>query len=341
MHHMPIHRHAVRALILACAASAVHTAAIAQSGTGTQGTGSHPAVPVYSGYFQPGFTLDSDGSGGFFLKRARFSATAAFSGPVSWKVQAELAGQPKLLDAILRVRFLPGLTLSAGQFKIPVSRENLLSSGKLITISRSRIVEALTARSGDPLGNQNGRDIGIAFEGAITGRQRTLIEYTLAVINGSGINRTDVDRWKDVAARIAVTPWRNVTLAVSALCGRHRYSGIDGTGRSRTGADIAWTPGPFLFIAEYLQGLDGRVETSGWYLLARFPLSGDRLDGVCTYDRFTTNDPLQDKTSDTVTIGLDYRVNPHTCVMVNHTLTGRDVHKRICGATLVMLQTGF
>lgn len=342
MHHILIPRPRFQLLILACAVSVMQTAANARSENGDQSTMPLKPAPKFSGYFQPCFSLDRHGTGTFFLKRARCTASASLSRSVSWKMQAELAGQPKVLDVLLRITLAPAVRFSAGQFKIPVSRENLLSSGALISFSRSRVVEALTARSSDPLGNQNGRDTGIKLEGDITLNQRKAVEYAIAFINGSGINHSDNNRRKDLAVRVAAMPLSSLTLAVSSYIGRYRFSPGEGSvmNRNRIGGDITWAPGSCLFIAEYLRGRDGETEKYGWYLQALFPLAGDNLFGVLKFDRFTADCAHPENSSTIFILGLNYEIDTHTRLMIEYSLPDDAFRKSTCGTTIIMMQTG-
>ncbi len=78
-----------------------------------------------------------------------------------------VSGGQLLLDAILGYKVTSSLKINIGQFFIPFSQENITSNTKLETINRSQVVEALTTRGKDVIGNQNGRDIGIQVSGSI------------------------------------------------------------------------------------------------------------------------------------------------------------------------------
>ena len=55
-----------------------------------------------SGYFQTGFSTDDALNNTFYIRRARISLSGTFyqgqAGKLEYKVQAELAGSPKLVD---------------------------------------------------------------------------------------------------------------------------------------------------------------------------------------------------------------------------------------------------
>jgi len=120
-----------------------------------------------TGYTQVRYRVRDDNNDTFDIRRARLALKGDIIQRFSYKLQFEFGGtHQKLLDAELGYELDAHFKLSVGQFKIPFSLENLVSSAKLDTINRSQVVEALTARSKDVLGNQNGRDIGIKITGS-------------------------------------------------------------------------------------------------------------------------------------------------------------------------------
>ena len=104
---------------------------------------------------------------GFDIRRARLDIKGNISPFWGYRVQFDLAGTPKLVDAYAELKLNDQFNFTIGQAKIPLSLENLTSSNKLELIDRSQAVEALVARGKDVGGNQNGRDIGIQLGGTI------------------------------------------------------------------------------------------------------------------------------------------------------------------------------
>ena len=82
-----------------------------------------------------------------------------------YRFQAEFAGTPKLLDIYGECKLASYFNITFGQFKVPFSLENIANTPKLETIDLSQVVEAMTARGKDVIGNHNGNDIGIQFYG--------------------------------------------------------------------------------------------------------------------------------------------------------------------------------
>jgi tetrahydromethanopterin S-methyltransferase subunit G len=144
----------------------------------------------------------------FDIRRARVDLKGSITPVFSYRLQADFAGNPKLLDAYGEIKLADYFTITAGQFKIPFSMENLAPVNKMEMIDFSQVVEALVARTKDVIGNQNGRDIGVQFGGTIFKiKDLPLIEYRLGVFNGSGINVADTaNSAKDIVGRLIFTP---------------------------------------------------------------------------------------------------------------------------------------
>ena len=111
----------------------------------------------------------------FRIRRARMKIQSDLNNRMELKMQMDIAGsQPKLLDAELCFQLLPSLVLTAGQFKIPISHENLTSVRTLRFIQWSQVVDALCSRGRDITGNQCGRDTGLRVTGSVSYTHLTL-----------------------------------------------------------------------------------------------------------------------------------------------------------------------
>jgi phosphate-selective porin len=143
-----------------------------------------------SGYTQLRYvSMEEKGKrSGFDIRRARIDLRGSVTPYFTYRVQTDLADKPKLIDAYGEIKIADYFVITAGQFKIPFSMENLASSNKLEMIDRSQVVEALVARGKDVIGNQNGRDIGVQVGGGFLKKNGVpLIEYRLSFFNGSGM----------------------------------------------------------------------------------------------------------------------------------------------------------
>ncbi len=234
------------------------------------------------------FPGDTSKNSGADLRRIRLGLVGAPGKEWTYLLQAELAGSPRVLDACIQYSPLSFLSFRAGQFKIPFSRENIVSSSALDFIDRAQVVEALVGRSGDVIGNQNGRDIGLQFGGSFPGHDSTrLVEYAIGMFDGSGINMPDKNNAKDICGRVVIHPVPHLEL------GGSYYDGFDvwgspaiGRRRERSGLEFEYRDRSFSAAGEFIAGTDGTTKREGWYLQAAYFLIGDRLLICGRYDAY-------------------------------------------------------
>lgn len=283
-----------------------------------------------SGYTQLRFQhFDEDGKiDGFDIRRARLDIKGDITEKWDYRLQVDAAGASvKVLDAAIGYKIKPdtNLKLTAGQFKIPFSLENLTSSPKLETINRSQVVEALAARGKDVIGNHNGRDIGLQISGSFLPKEDSfLLDYALGVFNGSGINASDTNNRKDIAARVLYHAPKGLELGLSFYNG----SGVFGKpsksqNRDRFGLEAAYTfalpSAKTLSVkGEYISGKDGNTSRNGWYLQTGYFFKPKRLQGVLKYDAY---DPDTNKNNDettVLTLGANWTYNKWAFLQVNY-----------------------
>jgi phosphate-selective porin OprO/OprP len=237
-----------------------------------------------SGYTQIRYqVLDEKGKkDGFDIRRARLDLKGNFTPFFAYRLQADLADKPKIVDAYAEIKLNDYFNITLGQFRIPFSLENLTSMTKFELIDFSQAVDAMTARSKDVIGNQNGRDIGIQIGGALLKKgNNTLIEYRLGVFNGSGINIADTaNEAKDIAGRLIINPVKGLTFGASyyngwgkAIKPAAEFKGRS-QARNRFGLEVSYTTARLSLKGEYIQGKDGKTVRAGWYALAGYYIQG-------------------------------------------------------------------
>jgi len=132
-------------------------------------------------------------------------------------------GGPEIDDAFVEARFVDGLSLRMGRFKVPVGLENLQSTTGLTHVER-----------GFPTGLAPGRDLGVMLAGAVA---QNRLRYALGVFDGTpGTSEAgaDVDNTKEGAARLFVTPFVDAEDLLQGL-----GIGIAGTLGTVTGTSAA------------------------------------------------------------------------------------------------------
>src|SRR5581483_79029 len=221
------------------------------------------------------------------MHRARLDVKGNITDNWSYEVYTEFAASPKLLDVYTAYRVADFLKITAGQFKVPLSYESLVSDSQLDFIDRSQTVEALAGRSKDIIGNQNGRDLGLQINGSFAKlNDHYLFDYTLGLFNGAGYNTTtDNNNYKDLAGRVAIHPIKALSFGGSLYEGEDVPAGsVKSQVRNRYGFDGQFISGPFSFAAEYLHGTDGAVNRDGWYAQAGYFVIPKFLQILGKYD---------------------------------------------------------
>lgn len=300
-----------------------------------------------SGYTQVRFQSQQEALKPDYLdiRRARLDFKAQINEHFDSRLQIEFAGSPKILDAILTYKYREWLKFSAGQFYIPLFYENITADNKLDFIDRSQAVSALAARDKDVIGNQNGRDLGIQASGsAVKIKDRFLIDYFVGGFNGAGINVPDNNESKDFSGRMVFHPLKNLDL------GGSYYNGFDIWGspakehvRKRSGAELSYTYAFATLRGEYIQGLDGATEKSGWYAQVAAFVYKKNIQLVARYDAYDPNiDP--DKKDDSFVnyiLGVNFYINSWSKFQINYTNRveeGKQVNNDLIAA---QLQLGF
>ena len=255
-----------------------------------------------SGYTNIRYQACEDKIDGFDVRRARMSLKGNWDHGVSYKFQGEFGtSKQKLLDAAVSMN-VRCFTMTAGQFVLPFSYENVLSSSKLITINRSQIVEAMAARSLDVIGNQYGRDAGFQVSGKFH-----LIDFGLGVFNGSGINTADSNESKDLAGRLIFTPIKGLAIGGSFYHGKYFLSETSRK-RNRIGIELNGQWKVISVAGEYIRGEDAGIEKDGWYAQAAWGLSKE-FQLVLKADRFDPSTELTDNALSVYTAGLNVTLN--------------------------------
>ncbi len=265
---------------------------------------------------------------GFDIRRARFDIKGNFTPYFAYRLQADFAGSPKLLDAYAEIRLSDYFNITIGQFRIPFSLENLTSMNKFELIDFSQNVDAFTARGKDVIGNHNGRDIGIQLGGAlIKSGSGTLAEYRLGVFNGSGINIADTaNEAKDIVGRLIVNPVKGLTVGASYYngWGKAIKPASEFVGRSqarnRFGIEASFTTAGLSLKSEYIIGKDGNTDKAGWYILAGYYIIPQKLQVVGKYDTYDPNTATDKNITTNYVVGINYNFNAWSRLQAFYTL---------------------
>lgn len=125
-------------------------------------------------------SIDADAAknnNGFRMRRTRLQVKAKLTDWVSGKIQIEVRDNaPRLKDAETKVKLFDNFALRLGQFKVPIWREELRSSGSLYLVERSPAAEFLVEEY------LSARHIGMELSGSYKNGIGFAINYS----NGAG-----------------------------------------------------------------------------------------------------------------------------------------------------------
>jgi hypothetical protein len=215
------------------------------------------------------------------IRRARLSASGNLLSRLSYKVQADFAKTPYLMDAFMAVRLWRPLSLTAGQMKIPFSAESLISDDKNAPVARSRAVLALAP--GRDTGVQ-GRDVGTQASGTIGANGRS-VEYAAGVFRGQTFIYAPRVHYNATAGRVILHPVPGLSAGADwyGSC-----SAPPGLVKRRADLEGEYTRGRARIRAEQIFARDGILERRGGYLLGVWKLTPN-VETLARADWITTN----------------------------------------------------
>ena len=286
-----------------------------------------------SGYFQTGFSSDHNFNNSFYIKRARVALSGKLYqdpnyGTFEYKVQAELAGSPKLVDYFFKYTICDEFGIQLGQFKTPLSIENSeYAPLKLEMIDYSLLVQRFCRMGADVTGvNSTGREMGLQFYGKLfkLNDGHSLVRYEAAVFNGGGINKMDEDRRKDFMARLMIYPIKDLSLAgyyVRSLGPVDKtppfYRDYDYFIYDRYGGGFAYDGKHAWFRAEYMAGHTEGYRGEGAYGTIGAKIRGKGGFGA-RYDYFTFNSREAGHVQQYITVGGFLYPFPRLRIQLNY-----------------------
>jgi phosphate-selective porin OprO and OprP len=309
-----------------------------------------------AGYTQVRYQiLDEPGKiDGFDIRRARLDLKGNFSPYWGYRLQADFANSPKLLDAYVELKIKDYLNFTVGQDKIPFSLENITADNKLEFIERSQVVDALVARKKDVIFDQNGRDIGIQLGGNFLKiNNRSLIDYKFGVFNGSGIDSTvikvDKNENKDLAGRLIFHPISGLDIGGSYYNGVVNIGDSINRGRTRYGFELAYEWKDLSLRSEYIHGTDpntkspakDEINKEGFYAQAGYYFFKKKIELVGKYDYFKSNIAKTNTNSNWYILGVNVNFNANCRLQVNYTFKEEEGPDKVNNAASFQLQIGF
>ena len=230
-----------------------------------------------SGYLQGGYRWDenADPSNTFYLHRARLSLTGdAAKDKIDYRLQVDMAGSPKICDLYFRYKPMKELNVELGQFKVPFSYENENCGPTTVEfIEYSYITTYLARNNGlyDGINGATGRDIGLQLYGGFFERDGySILNYNVAVFNGSGVNVKDHNSSKDFVARLIVKPFKGFAVSGSYMYAETSFGGDRYMKSPRFALGAWYEDGTWIGRAEYVHANFGDTCTDSFYALAGY-----------------------------------------------------------------------
>ena len=299
-----------------------------------------PKVPAWTryiaptGYLQAGYSTDQYFNNSFYIKRVRVSLLGTVLdnpkfGKLEYKVQADLANSPKLVDYFLKYTIRDEFGIQLGQFKTPLSIENSeFAPLKLEMIDYSLLVQRMCRMSTADLSgiSSTGREMGLQFYGKLfpIGEGHHLLRYNLAVFNGNGINKMDDDKRKDFMARLMIYPIKDLALAgyYMRTLGPHpeiapEYNDYDWYVYDRYGGGLSYNSKYGWFRAEFMEGHTFGYRAQGLYGTIGYNFN-DKLSLGFRYDRFWPNANIPEVVQQHFTGAFNWMPWKHLRVQLNY-----------------------
>ncbi len=294
------------------------------------------SIPIkLSGYVQGRWTGAVGTTNPFEVRRARLIFDIKPSEQTNFRIHVDAGKSPTLLDARFDWKPSPYANFTVGQFKIPFSQESLVSARDLLTVERTAVGNSLVPGREN---GSNGRDIGAQIEGNLFQRgDRPLVSYSLGIFNGAGINRADDNRRKDVAGRLALSPFKGLTLAGDYYDGAR---GANRTSRDRADLELSFVRGRAKLLGEYIWGHDGTTRKQGWYALGAYRFV-PKLEGVFRFDTYNPDLSTPNKRTSTYLGGLNWRVAPWVKLQADYGLVDSQARSDLTNLVQTQLQFQF
>ncbi len=205
--------------------------------------------------FQPERTMT--GNNGFSISNMRLKMFGTLDNNFGYFFQASFIASPSLLDAVVKYKFKDYLSIDAGQFKAPFSKEFLTYAGNIDFVNRSQAATFLSPK----------RQIGLQLRGNIANK---IFEYRAGIFNGNGQNKlsNDNNTFMYVGRLTAKLKTTNslYEFGLNAAYANNNTQGIfekDFIGKkTMLGGDLRIEINQFLIASEYtINTLDGTLDS--------------------------------------------------------------------------------
>jgi hypothetical protein len=198
-----------------------------------------------------------------------------------------------ILDLWVRYRPCKEFGVQMGQFKNKFSFEASIGPQHFDFIDFSYAVTRLAKMgSKDVLGlDMTARDLGVEFMGGFIHKEGySVLNYNVAILNGSGINTKDNNKSKDVMARLTVQPMKELAVAGYYQWGENVLDATTAqaygwTGNNNYVTSHRWGVGAkydskaCFARTEYIGGMTGKMRSAGAYIAGGYKFYAPKMPG--------------------------------------------------------------
>ena len=290
-----------------------------------------PAKIKIFGFIQPeyNYTLSDPAESTFKFRRARIGVRGRVFEDWTYYFMLETSpfiggvGSAYLMDAFVTWDKHNWARISVGSYKQPFGLEVQTACNALMTIDRAIVSDQLVVPQ---------RDYGISIWG---GNVNTRLNYSFAIMNGSGLNKVDNNNKKDLIGRVTYKLFDFMTIGGSY---RYGFPKLNNNEDSRTtyGGEVLFDINNLHIQGEYIHD-EGAFDPGADTGCGSEPLAlGNERDGaygmiwydtkwnlqpVFKYEFFDQDLDLKDvpyRYSERMTIGLNYYFNKAIRLQVNY-----------------------
>jgi phosphate-selective porin len=292
--------------------------------------GNMPNIKLF-GYIQPEYDYnftDGNQANTIRFKRARLGVRGSVLNDFSYYFMLEASpfiggtADTYLMDAFITYEADNWARISVGTFKQPFSLDVATPCHMIRTIERSVVADQLVAPQ---------RDFGLAVFG---GNKFNKLNYSVAIMNGTGLNQGDNNTKKDVMGRATYKITNYLTVGGSFRFG-YPIPNNNVDDRSSYGGELLLELDKLRVQAEYIYdegayfaGAAGGCGTTpialgekrdGAYMLATYAVN-EKFEPVFKYEYFDPDIDLKDNIGylERMTIGFNYFVNDKVRFQLNY-----------------------
>jgi phosphate-selective porin OprO/OprP len=268
----------------------------------------------------------------FSVRRSRLTLSGDIMKKMHYKIQMDIAKTPTLLDASVDYEFSKAFQLRAGQFMVPFSLENVTGTSDVDMVNRSQPEEKLVPGRDN---SAQGRDVGISVFGTYS-----VVDYTVAVLNGAGINKADTNSHKDLAGRVVFRPLEHLAVGGSYYLGKQSATPeAPLVTRDKAGLELALVYPRASLKAAYFYAKDDVI--SGWYVQGGYFVLPAKVQVLLKADAVDMNTDLAGDRISRYTAGVNWFIAGKTKLQVNYEIYDGELEKNDNHAILAQFQVAF